>query len=193
VAGRRGSGVGSYGVVGIGDRGSSPGPAPDLLFGTFHFVQALLGMSRGEQPRPQLSYVLAAMTSAEMNRAVAWLRSTPPAPGVEVVLAAPASLFARVAGRVIPEHVQLASAIRPVDRKAVRVAGAQVTTGLVVMVVDCDDDIAGKLRGPLGGSSASAGQFEDPATWVDPDPPYRVPLALPPGGQSTDRAEPSVS
>lgn len=125
-------------------------------------------MSGDEVERPQLSYVLAAMTSAEIDRALAWLRSSPVAPGVEIVLAAPASLLGRVAGRLIPPKVQLASAIRPIDRKAVRVAGARETRGLVVMVVDCDEDIAARMRGPSGDQPVGDElAFEDPRTWAE--------------------------
>jgi hypothetical protein len=141
-------------------------------------------MSSDEAERPQLSYVLAAMTSVEIDRALAWLRTTPVVPTVEVVLAAPASLLGRIAGRLIPPQVQLASAIRPVDRKAVRVAGARETRGLVVMVVDCDDDIAERVRGPLGESAIGDElAFEDPTTWADPSPAPvpRAQRALPPG------------
>ena len=125
-------------------------------------------MSGDEAERPQLSYVLAAMTSDELNRALAWVRSTPMTASVEIVLAAPASLLGRVAGRLIPPKVQLASAIRPVDRKAVRVAGARETRGLVVMVVDCDDDIAARVRGQAGEHAVGDElAFEDPTTWAD--------------------------
>jgi hypothetical protein len=150
-------------------------------------------MSGDETERPQLSYVLAAMTSAELNRAVAWVRSTPVAPGVEVVLAAPAALLGRLAGRLIPPKVQLASAIRPLDRKAVRIAGARETRGLVVMVVDCDEDIATRVKGPMEAHPIGDElAFEDPATWADPAPIHSFQRALPPG-LSPKKEVPSIS
>jgi hypothetical protein len=115
-------------------------------------------MTDRQAPRPELSYVLAAITTDEVDNAVSWLRRTTRAPEIEIVLAAPASVLARVAGRMIPPRVRLASAINPPNRKAVRLAGAQLTTGLVVMVVDCDEDIASRAN---VGATPPAASIED--------------------------------
>ena len=117
--------------------------------------------------RPQLSYVLAATSAAEVHHAAAWLRRVSLSTPIEIVLAAPGAVFAWVAARAIPPRVRLASAIGPGDRRSVRVAGARATTGLVVVVIDCDQDLDSKFNDPfaVGGQGTD---LVDPSSWVDP-------------------------
>ena len=111
---------------------------------------------RPDYARPPLSYVLAATTEEEVHVVAQWLWRAPISPQIEIVLAAPAVVLSWIAGSLIPPRVRLASAIRPQDRKAIRVAGAAVTTGLVVIVIDCDDDFAAKFRDPFAPGAASS-------------------------------------
>ena len=116
--------------------------------------------------RPPLSYVFAAISGEELQRVVRWLWRAPIAPEIEVVLAAPVRVLARTAARVVPPRAQLASS-RAEDRIAVRRAGAVVTTGLIVIVIDCDDDFEAKLRGPGAGAAPSAsGGSPEFARWA---------------------------
>ena len=135
-------------------------------------------MSQGHEPRPELSYVVAAMTADEVHNAARWLREHPVSPKVEIVLAAPGSILARVAARVIPPGVRIASAEPPIDRKAVRVAGARATTGLVVIVVDCDDDLDAKLRDPFAVGEQAPVIVEDPLAWVGELEPGNRPMSF---------------
>jgi hypothetical protein len=125
--------------------------------------------------------VLAALTPDEVHEASRWLHTHPVTPGVEVVLAAPAEALARIPARVIPAGVRLASAPPTADRKLVRTAGARITTGLVVMVVDCNENLDQQLaRVPGAGSRGAGGPFEDPSTWAgqpeDIGPPDPAPI-----------------
>jgi len=113
---------------------------------------------------PPLSYVLAAMTTEEVSTAVSWLWRRPISTPAEIILAAPATVLGAVAARTIPPGVTLASALNPPDRKAVRVAGARATKGLLVVVIDCDEDIGSKVWDPLTNPSPSP-NYEDPSTW----------------------------
>lgn len=121
--------------------------------------------------RPQLSYVFAATTSEEVHKVAAWLRTNRPA-GAEIVLAAPSRVFADVAGPTIPLGVILASAPTAggEDRKSVRVAGARVTTGLIVVAVDCDGDIAIRMQ-EQPDSLREAEAAEAAAAWSEVDLP----------------------
>jgi len=120
-------------------------------------------MASGSDNRPQLSYVLTAVSDQEVHSAACWLRDNALSPTVEIVLAAPGKVLSRVAARAIPPHVKLASAYGPVDRKLVQVAGARETTGLVVICVACDDDFGAQLRDPFAVASSDV---EDPAEWA---------------------------
>lgn len=123
-------------------------------------------MSDRPEQRPELSYVVAAMTAAEVHNAARWLREHPLTPQVEVVLAAPAAILSRIAGRAIPPGVRVASADPPINRRTVRIAGAQATTGLVVIVLDSDADLGTKLRNPFAEGEPGPTIVEDPVTWV---------------------------
>ncbi|MGE0443209.1 MAG: hypothetical protein AB7L66_07805 [Gemmatimonadales bacterium] len=107
--------------------------------------------------RPQLSYVLAATSAAELHDAAAWLSRTPLSPELEIVLAAPGPVMSRVAARSIPAGIKLVSAYGEPDRRAVRVAGARMTTGLVVMVIDCNEDLSSRFRDPFETGADSSG------------------------------------
>jgi len=120
-------------------------------------------MQNQAESRPELSYVLTAATADEVHRAAAWLRAARFSPQVEIVLAAPATVLGRVAGRLIPGWVRLASAEGVADRKEIQVAGARRTSGAVVIVVSCSDDLDAKLRDPF---AESPGQSEDPRNWA---------------------------
>jgi hypothetical protein len=117
------------------------------------------------EQRPHLSYVLAAANAEEVHKVAAWLRQGTVPPDVEIVLAAPGQVFGHVAARTIPDRVITASADPQADRKAIRVAGARVTSGLIVIAVDCDDDIAARMRDPFEGEDPS--ERPDPATWSE--------------------------
>jgi hypothetical protein len=129
-------------------------------------------VNRGEPNRPPVSYVLAALTRDEVHNAASWLRDNSVSDQVEIVLAAPARALAQVPSRVIPRGIQLASAQATQDRKEVRIAGARHTTGLVVIVIDCDEEIGDKLRDPFSPTMAGppGDAMEDPATWVEESP-----------------------
>jgi hypothetical protein len=120
-----------------------------------------------EVARPQLSYVFAATSAEELPRVARWLWRASCAPEIEVVLAAPARLPARTAARVVPRRANLASSGGE-DRIAVRRAGAAVTTGLVVIVIDCDEDFEARLQGPAAGASpgATSGNSPELARWA---------------------------
>lgn len=121
-------------------------------------------MSKATEAQPQLSYVLSAMTDQEVHNVACWLRDNQLSPEVEIVLAAPGKVFSRVAARAIPPHVRLASADGAVDRKAVQVAGARQTTGLVVICLSCEDDLGSMLRDPFAAPTPGA---EDPSQWTN--------------------------
>jgi hypothetical protein len=89
------------------------------------------------------------------------------APEIEIVLAAPVRVLARTAARVVPRRAHLASS-RGEDRIAVRRAGAVVTTGLVVIVIDCDEDFEARLKGPAAGAvpDATSGNSPELARWA---------------------------
>jgi hypothetical protein len=131
--------------------------------------------------KPHLSYVLAATDAAELAKALTWLRAHPLSPQVEVVLAAPASELARTAGRIIPSWVRLAGAIRPADRNAIRVAGAQVTSGGIVMVVDCDEDLGAKVQDPFDRDAQVPVSVAPAADWSAATHDDASAIALPPG------------
>lgn len=120
-------------------------------------------MPRATDIRPQLSYVLTAITDQEVHNVACWLRDNRLSPAVEIVLAAPGKVLSRVAARAIPSHVKLASAYGLADRKTVQVAGARETTGLVVICVSCEDDFGAQLRDPFAVASSDR---EDPAQWA---------------------------
>ncbi len=138
-------------------------------------------MPKTSDIRPQLSYVLTAISDQEVHNVACWLRSNSLSPAVEIVLAAPAKVFSRIAARAIPSHVKLASADGVVDRKGVQVAGARETTGLVVICVSCEDDFESQLRDPF--AVATSGD-EDPSEWagavVAELPPARVEVSAGP-------------
>ena len=120
-------------------------------------------MTKPHDAQPQLSYVLSAVTEQEVHSVACWLRDNRLSSEVEVILAAPAKVFARVAARAIPASVTLASADGVADRKAVQVAGARQTTGLVVICISCDDDFGSLLRDPF---AAAAPDAEQPSQWA---------------------------
>ena len=93
-----------------------------------------------------------------MHNVAQWLWRARLSPQIELVLAAPAVVLSWIAGRLIPPRVRIASAIGARDRKAIRVAGAVVTTGLIVIVVDCNEDFASKTRDPF----SDGGEPSDP-------------------------------
>ena len=132
-------------------------------------------MPKANDIRPQLSYVLTAMSDQEVHNVACWLRTNSLSPAVEIVLAAPAKVFSRVAARAVPSHIRLASADGVVDRKGVQVAGARETTGLVVICVSCEDDFESQLRDPF---AVATSDNEDPREWagnvVAELPPARV-------------------
>lgn len=117
----------------------------------------------GEHPQAEqaipLSYVLVAETSDQVHEVAQWLREHPLSDKVEVVLAAPARVMASIPGRLLPSWVRTASAFDPPNRNAIKMAGAAETTGLVVIVIDCEDDFASRLRDPFA-----------PVTAADADP-----------------------
>src|SRR2546428_6734963 len=80
-------------------------------------------------------------------------------------MAAPDPVLCPVSARPIPPGVTLASALNPPDRKAVRVAGARATKGLLVVVIDCDEDIGSKVWDPLTNPPPPPG-YEDPSPWT---------------------------
>ena len=121
-------------------------------------------MPKSPETRPQLSYVLSAVTEQEVHSVARWLRDNQLSSEVEVILAAPAKVFSRVPSRTIPVTVTLASADGVSDRKAVQVAGARRTTGLVVICLSCDDDFDSMLRDPF---AAPASEGEQPSRWAE--------------------------
>ncbi len=124
--------------------------------------------------RPELSYVLSATSAEEVHKAAAWLRNARLSQRVEVVMAAPGRVFGMVADRVIPPWVKLVAA-DTVDRRLVQIAGARESTGAVVIIVSCGDDLDAKLRDPFATRSGSDGG-EVPPHWID-----GVSIELPPG------------
>ena len=123
-------------------------------------------MQRATDRRPELSYVLSATTAEEVHKAALWLRTTRLSDRVEIVLAAPGKAFGRIAGRLIPPWVRLASADDTPDRRMIQVAGARRTTGAVVIVVSCGDDLEAKVRDPFSGLAGRADGGEDPHRWA---------------------------
>lgn len=138
-------------------RAPGTGFAPNPSMGPPHDI----GPTPEPATRPPLSYVLAAITPDEVQRVARWLWSAPIGEQIEIVLAAPAPIFGRTPARVIPPRVRLASCTRGADRIAVRRAGAAATTGLLVIVIDCDGDFATRLRDPLD---------QDPSRDLTPTP-----------------------
>jgi hypothetical protein len=122
-------------------------------------------MPTAGDPKPELSYVLAATTTDEVHKAAAWLRQARLSERVEIVLAAPGRVFGLVAGRVIPSWVRLASAENTPDRKVIQVAGARQTTGAVVIVVSCGDDLETKVRDPFATEGPTA-EGPDSQLWA---------------------------
>lgn len=118
--------------------------------------------------------MLAATTTDEVHKAAAWFREARLSERVEIVLAAPGEVFGLVAGRVIPPWVRLASADNTPDRKVIQVAGARQTTGAVVIVVSCDDDLDLWVRDPFA-VEGSAAEGHDPQLWAGSEQ-----VALPP-------------
>jgi hypothetical protein len=96
-----------------------------------------------------LSYVLVAETVDQVHEVAQWLREHPLSDKVEVIVSAPARVMASIPGRLMPSWVRTASAINPPNRNAIKMAGAAETTGLVVIVIDCEDDFASRLRDPF--------------------------------------------
>ena len=134
-------------------------------------------MQRPPERRPELSYVLSATTAEEVHKAALWLRTACLSERVEIVLAAPGKVFGQIAGRLIPPWVRLASAENTPDRRVIQVAGARQTTGAVVIVVSCGDDLDAKLRDPFAAPAEAAGMGEDPRLWVD-DASRELPAAV---------------
>ncbi len=122
-------------------------------------------MPTANDRKPDLSYVLSATTTDEVHKAAAWLRQARLSERVEIVLAAPGLVFGLVAGRVIPPWVRLASAENTPDRKVIQVAGARQTTGAVVIVVSCGDDLDAKVRDPFA-TEGSTVEGHDPQLWA---------------------------
>lgn len=131
-------------------------------------------MATASDRKPELSYVLAATTTDEVHKAAAWLRTARISERVEIVLAAPGQVLGRVAGRVIPSWVRLASADNTPDRKVIQVAGARQTTGAVVIVVSCGDDLDAKVQDPFA-AEGSPDEGPEPPLWAG-----NAQVALPP-------------
>jgi len=124
-------------------------------------------MSGNGGQRPPLSYVLAAADANEVHKVAAWLRGTFISPEIEIVLAAPQAAFGAIAAQAIPSRVTIAPAEPRADRKAIRVAGARRTTGLVVIAIDCDEDLATRFRDPFSTERGDSSGLENPAEWAD--------------------------
>ena len=107
---------------------------------------------------PPLSYVLVAETRKQVHDVAQWLKANPISEKVEIVLAAPTSIIAGMPARMVPARVRLASAMGPPNKTAIKVAGAAQTTGLVVIVIDCEDDFAARLRDPFAAAPADTGE-----------------------------------
>ncbi len=123
-------------------------------------------MATASDRKPELSYVLAATSIDEVHKAAAWLRTARLTERVEIVLAAPGPVFGRVPGRIIPPWVRLVSADNTPDRKVIQVAGARQTTGAVVIVVSCGDDLDAKVQDPFTAERLAA-ERPDPEVWAD--------------------------
>jgi hypothetical protein len=115
---------------------------------------------------PPLSYVLVATTEDEVRVVARWLYGAPLSPQVEVVLAAPARALGHVPARVIPPRVRLASAPGTPTLNALRMAGAAVTTGLVVIVIECQGDFTVRIRDPFAAQPVAAGGSPELARWA---------------------------
>lgn len=100
-----------------------------------------------------------------MHEALSFLRATPISPHIEVVLCAPATALAHVAARLVPPRIRLASAMAPNDRREIRIAGARATTGNLVIVVDCNEDLKGRLTDPFANGEPPP-SAENPAAWA---------------------------
>ena len=131
-------------------------------------------MTQEAERRPELSYVLSATSAEEVHKAAAWLRNARLSDRVEVVMAAPGKVFGLVAGRAIPPWVKLVAADTQ-DRRLVQIAGARESTGAVVIIVSCGDDLDAKLRDPFANPSGSA-TGEATQHWID-----GASIQLPPG------------
>jgi hypothetical protein len=114
-----------------------------------------------------LSYVLVATTEAEVREVARWLFAATLSPQVEVVLVAPSRVLAKVPARVIPPRVTLASAPAPADVNALRLAGAAVTTGLVVIVIECEGDFSARIKDPFSAQPAGPADSPELARWAD--------------------------
>ena len=116
---------------------------------------------------PPLSYVLVATTEGEVRQVARWLFNASLSPQVEVVLVAPSRVLAHVPARVIPPRVVLASAPAPADVNLLRMAGAAVTTGLVVIVIECEGDFTSRIKDPFAAQPAGPSESPELAKWAD--------------------------
>jgi hypothetical protein len=115
---------------------------------------------------PPLSYVLVATTEADVRHTARWLFSANLSPQVEIVLVAPSKVLAHVPARVIPPRVRLASAPGTPSLNTLRLAGAAVTTGLVVIVIECEGDFTARIRDPFAAQAAVTGGSAELAQWA---------------------------
>lgn len=116
---------------------------------------------------PPLSYVLVATTEDEVRQVARWLFTATLSPQVEIVLAAPARVLAHVPARVMPPRVRLASAPDPAGLSSLRMAGAAVTNGLVVIVIECEGDFTSRIRDPFAAQLVSPAVSPELARWAD--------------------------
>lgn len=113
---------------------------------------------RGGAAAVPLSYVLVAETRAQVHEVAQWLRAHPISPQVEIVLAAPAAVMTSLPARLVPARVRATSVANPPNRNAIKMAGAAATTGLVVIVIDCEDDFAVRLRDPFAANPVTGAE-----------------------------------
>lgn len=118
-------------------------------------------MRAAERVPPELSYVLAATTAAEVHDALAWLRGHPISARIEVILAAPAAALARVTATAVPRTVGVAPAPGAARLIDVRLAGARATTGALVVVIDCNEPLDGRVKDPF----VDGAGYEEPGLW----------------------------
>ena len=123
--------------------------------------------SEFESALPQLSYVLVATTETEVRDVARWLFTATLSPQVEVVLVAPSRALAHVAARTIPPRVRLASSPNPADLNALRMAGAAVSTGLVVIVIECQGDFTSRIRDPFTAEPTGPSPSTELARWAE--------------------------
>ncbi len=124
-------------------------------------------VAESSQAIPPLSYVLVATTDAEVRQVAGWLFTANLSPQVEVVLAAPARVLAQVAARVIPPRVRLASATEPATINTLKMVGAAATSGLVVIVIECEGDFTSGIRDPFAALPEGPAGSPELARWAD--------------------------